>query len=41
MRDRSLSVYLYGVCIDLYSSSWMNKRSALRATWKARKSPVA
>src|ERR1700733_3587440 len=36
MRDRSLSVLLHRVCIDLYSSSWMNKRSALRATWKAR-----
>ena len=41
MRDRSLSVYLYGACIDLYSSSSTNKRSALRATWKARKSPFA
>src|SRR5271156_7008152 len=40
MRDRSLSVQLHGVCIDLYSSSWMNKRSALRATWKARRSPL-
>jgi hypothetical protein len=40
MRDRSLSVYLYGLCIDLYSSSWANKRSALRAIWKARKTPL-
>src|ERR1700722_15022959 len=34
MRDRSLSVQLHGVYIDLYSSSPMNKRSALQVTWK-------